>query len=135
MVEVTIEYRGDLRCEAKHGPSGDSLLTDAPVDNHGRGEAFSPTDLVATALGACIATVVGIVAKRKEIAVEGMKIRVGKHMTDSGVRRIKRLEVHIEMPLPADCAERGLLENAAMTCPVKQSLHPDIELDIQWHWQ
>lgn len=134
MVEVTIDYLGDLRCSAQHGPSGNTLITDAPVDNHGKGEAFSPTDLVATAVGACMATVVGIVAKRKEIAVEGMKVHVRKLMTSSGVRRIQRLEVDIEMPLPGDSPERMLFENAAMTCPVKQSIHPDIELAIQWKW-
>ena len=102
MVEIKIDYQGELHCRAIHGPSGTVLETDAPVDNNGRGESFSPTDLVATALGVCMATVMGIVAKRKEISLEGMKVTVKKHMSTDTPRRISKLEVDIEVPLPAD---------------------------------
>ena len=135
MVEINIDYQGDLHCRAVHGPSGTVLETDAPVDNNGRGESFSPTDLVATALGVCMATVMGIVAKRKEIALEGMKVAVKKHMSTDTPRRIAKLEVDIHVPLPAEHPERKLLEATGNGCPVHQSLHPDVVQEIRWHWQ
>jgi putative redox protein len=135
MVEIKIDYQGELHCRAVHGPSGAVLETDAPVDNNGRGEAFSPTDLVATALGVCMATVMGIVAKRKEIDLAGMKVVVKKHMSTDTPRRIARLEVDIEMPLSAGHPDRRLLESTGNGCPVHQSLHPDVVQEIRWHWQ
>lgn len=135
MVEIKIDYQGDLHCRAVHGPSGAVLETDAPVDNNGRGEAFSPTDLVATSLGVCMATVMGIVAKRKEIDLEGMKVVVRKHMSTDTPRRIAKLEVDIDMPLSADHPERRLLESTGNGCPVHQSLHPDVVQEIRWHWK
>lgn len=134
MVEIHLDYEGDLHCNAVHLPSGTRLSTDAPVDNNGRGESFSPTDLVATALGACMATVIGIVAKRKEIQVEGMKIAVRKFMSDDQPRRISKLELDLDIPLPADHPERKLLESAARGCPVHHSIHPDIEVKMNWKW-
>lgn len=134
MVEIHLDYEGDLHCNAVHLPSGTRITTDAPVDNNGRGESFSPTDLVATALGACMATVIGIVAKRKEIPVEGMKIAVRKFMSDDQPRRISRLELDLDIPLPADHPERKLLESAARGCPVHHSIHPDIEVKMNWKW-
>ncbi|NIP97177.1 MAG: OsmC family protein, partial [Akkermansiaceae bacterium] len=92
MVEIEINYEGQLRCGAEHGPSKDTLKTDAPVDNHGRGEAFSPTDLVATALGSCMLTIMGIVAQRDGIPLEGSRARVVKHMSTDTPRRIAKLE-------------------------------------------
>ncbi|MBK1834101.1 OsmC family protein [Roseibacillus ishigakijimensis] len=135
MVEVTIDYKGDLHCEAHHGPSNSTLATDAPVDNQGRGEAFSPTDLVATALGTCMATIMGITARRKELSLAGLQIKVAKEMSSDSPRRITRLAVTIAMPLPADHPEARLLINSALTCPVHQSIHPDIEVPIEWRWQ
>ena len=135
MVEIKIDYQGDLHCTAVHGPSGTKLDTDAPVDNNGRGESFSPTDLVATSLGTCMATTMGIVAKRKEIPLEGMKVEVKKHMSTDAPRRIAKLEVDIHVPLPADHPERKLLEAAGNACPVHQSLHPDVVQEIRWHWR
>ena len=135
MVEIKIDYQGELHCRAVHGPSGAVLETDAPVDNNGRGEAFSPTDLVATALGVCMATVMGIVAKRKEIDLAGMKVVVKKHMSTDTPRRIARLEVDIDMPLSAGHPDRRLLESTGNGCPVHQSLHPDVVQEIRWHWQ
>ncbi len=135
MVEIKLSYEGDLHCSAVHTPSGNVLVTDAPVDNNGRGQAFSPTDLVATALASCMATVIGIVAKRKEIAVEGMTVTVRKHMTTDQPRRISRLELDLHMPLPADHPERKLLESAARGCPVHHSIHPDIDVVMNWNWR
>jgi putative redox protein len=135
MVEIKIAYEGGLHCSAVHGPSGDSLSTDAPVDNNGRGEAYSPTDLAATALGTCMATIIGMVADRKQVSVEGMAVTVRKHMSADLPRRISRLKVDIEVPLPADHSERKLLESSALACPVYQSLHPDIEKVLNWSWQ
>ena len=135
MVEIKLSYEGDLHCSAIHGPSGNILVTDAPVDNNGRGQAFSPTDLLATALGSCMATVIGIVAKRKEIAVEGMAVTVRKFMSDDQPRRVKRLELDLVMPLPASHPDRKLLESAARGCPVHHSIHPDIEVVMNWTWQ
>ena len=135
MVEIHVDYEGELHCNALHLPSGSQLATDAPVDNNGRGEAFSPTDLVATALGACMATVIGIVARRKEIPVEGMKVAVRKFMSEDLPRRISRLELDLEMPLPGDHPDRALLESTARGCPVHHSIHPDIEVVMNWTWQ
>lgn len=135
MVEIKLSYEGDLHCSALHIPSGSTLVTDAPVDNNGLGQAFSPTDLVATALGACMATVIGIVAKRKNLAVEGMKIDVRKFMSADQPRRISRLELDIRMPLPGDHPDRKILESAARGCPVHHSIHPDIEVAMVWTWQ
>jgi len=135
MIEITVNYEGDLHCDALHHPSGNRLVTDAPVDNNGRGEAFSPTDLVATALGACMATVIGIVARRKELDLAGMSVRVRKFMSDDLPRRISRLEVDLAIPLPADHPDRKLLEAAAKGCPVHHSLHPDIAVVLTWQWQ
>jgi putative redox protein len=134
MVKATIEYRGDLHCVATHGPSGATLETDAPVDNQGKGEAFSPTDLVATSLGACMATIMGIYARRKSIALESMRIEVTKEMSppEQGPRRIARLTSEIWMP--PGLARDPALEHAALTCPVHQSLHPDIEKPVKFHW-
>ena len=133
MVKMTVEYAGDLHCTALHGPSGSRLETDAPVDNHGRGESFSPTDLVGTALATCMATVMGIYARRTGIDLAGMKIEVGKEMTQTPPRRIERLNVEIRMP--ATVEHDPALENAARTCPVILSLHPDIEKPVTFHWE
>ncbi|MEP2776691.1 MAG: OsmC family protein [Luteolibacter sp.] len=134
MVRINLNYQGGLRCTATHAPSGNVITTDAPVDNNGKGEAFSPTDLVATALGACMATVMGILAERKEIPLEGMAIEVRKHMSEDSPRRISKLEVDIKMPVPASHPERKLLESAARGCPVHHSLHPDIVTVFNWTW-
>jgi putative redox protein len=134
MVEIKIDYQGGLHCSAAHGPSGQLLATDAPVDNCGRGESFSPTDLVATALGSCIATTMGIVAARKGIELEGSRFTVRKFMSEDAPRRIARLEVDALIALAADHPERKLLEGAAHACPVTRSLHPDVELVIAWQW-
>jgi putative redox protein len=135
MVEIKLTYEGDLHCSATHLPSGNTLVTDAPLDNNGRGQAFSPTDLVATALGSCMATVIGIVARRKELPVEGMTVNVRKIMSEDLPRRIHRLELDLRIPLPGTHPDRKLLESAANGCPVHHSIHPDIEVVMNWFWK
>lgn len=134
MVKIEIAYQGQLHCEAVHGPSGTKLATDAPKDNHGKGESFSPTDLVATALGSCMLTIMGIVAQRHNISLEGSTVSVVKEMAASPVRRIGRLVVDIHVPGNLDDEQRKLLENAARTCPVHKSLHPEIDIPVTFHW-
>lgn len=134
MVEIKIQYQNGLRCIATHSPSGNTLQTDAPVDNHGRGEAFSPTDLLATSLGSCMATVMGIVADRKGIPLDGMTVRVAKHMSEDLPRRVAKLELDLHMPLPESHPERKVFESAARGCPVHHSLHPEIEVVFTWSW-
>ncbi len=133
MVKTITTYEGDLHCSMKHEPSGACVETDAPVDNNGKGASFSPTDLVGAALAGCMATIMGIVAARKDVDLKGLTIEVGKHM-NADPRRIGKLEVKINVPLPADHPDRGMLEQAALACPVKKSLHPDIEIPIEWNW-
>ncbi|MGB0775087.1 MAG: OsmC family protein [Akkermansiaceae bacterium] len=135
MVEISIDYEGQLHCSSTHNPSGSKLATDAPLDNEGKGETFSPTDLVGTALGSCMATIIGIVARRKELNVDGMKVKVGKHMSDTQPRRIAQLDVMIDVPLPGNHPDRKMLESAALSCPVHHSIHPDIKVPITWVWQ
>lgn len=134
MVRIDVTYQGGLRCESRHAPSDRTLLTDAPVDNHGRGESFSPTDLVATALGTCMVTIMGIFAERHGIDLRGTTVSVEKEMAAQPVRRIARLTCEIAVPLAADHPQREALERAALTCPVHQSLHPDVEKPVQFRW-
>ncbi len=134
MVTFTITYQGDLRCAAVHGPSKTMLLTDAPLDNHGRGESFSPTDLIATGLATCVLTTIGIVAKRDAVAFTGATAEVAKHMTSDLPRRIARLVVHIAMPLGLAHEVRAKLERAGHTCPVKLSLHPDLVVELAYRY-
>lgn len=135
MVEITTTYEGQLRCSAVHGPSKTKIITDAPADNMGKGEAFSPTDLVATALATCILTTIGIVAQRKGIEIKSMRAHVEKHMSTDAPRRIVKLPVKIWISLPPDHAERPLLERTAHGCPVHQSVRPDLEMPIEFVWE
>ncbi|MEC9326792.1 MAG: OsmC family protein [Verrucomicrobiota bacterium] len=134
MVEIEINYDGELRCSAKHGLSEAIIETDAPIDNHGRGEAFSPTDLCASSLGVCMLTILGIVAKDHEVDIGDVRGRVIKEMSSDLPRRIAKITVEIEVPLPADHPKRELIEQAAMSCPVHFSLHPDIQKEVSWKW-
>ncbi|MEK7412492.1 MAG: OsmC family protein [Planctomycetota bacterium] len=129
MVPISITYRGDLRCEAVHGPSSTRLITDAPVDNHGKGESFSPTDLVATALGSCMTTIMGIAARAEGVKLDGARIDVEKHMATTPPRRVGRLVVRFTMPAGIPAAKRAKLEHAARTCPVVFSLNPEITVE------
>lgn len=134
MVEITATYEGELHCSATHNPSSKTLETDAPVDNHGRGETFSPTDLVATALITCIATTMAIKAQAMEIELGKMRLRVEKHMSADSPRRIARLPVEICIPFQPDDRQRAILEKTAHACPVHNSLHADIDAPITIHW-
>lgn len=135
-VEIDLVYEGALRCRATHGPSQTVLLTDAPVDNQGKGESFSPTDLVATALGSCMVTLMGIVAERNKLDIAGTRVHVVKEMIQEPVRRIGTLRVTIRVPADKgarlSAEDRKKLETAAMHCPVHKSLHPDIQTPIEF---
>jgi len=135
MVRVTSTYEGGLRCRAVHGPSGGVLVTDAPVDNHGRGESFSPTDLVATALGTCMMTIMGIAADRHGIDLAGMTAETTKEMSTDPPRRIAGLRTRIAVPLPPDHPQRSLLEQAALGCPVHRSLATGIDATVEFVWR
>ena len=134
MVAVTITYQGELRCEAEHGPSGTRLTTDAPKDNHGKGESFSPTDLVAAALGACKLTIMGITARKLGMNLNGAHVQVEKEMIAAPIRRIGKLTVHLHFPMAIAAEYRVALEQAALACPVHKSLHPDIAMPVEFHW-
>ena len=134
MVEVTIEYEGGLHTRARHGPSAAELETDAPSDNHGKGERFSPTDLVAAALGSCMLTVMGILAERHGWALAGAKAVARKGMAEDPLRRVGRLEVELSFPPGLPQEARQPLLRAAETCPVRQSLHPELVVDLQANW-
>ncbi|ARS37234.1 OsmC family protein [Pontibacter actiniarum] len=133
MATIQSVYKGNLRTSAQHLASGNSIITDAPVDNNGKGEAFSPTDLVCAALGSCMMTIMGIVANRSNIDIEGMEIEITKVMA-AEPRRIS--EVLLNFTMPAGKAytakEKAMLENAAHTCPVALSLHPDIKQTVSF---
>ena len=135
MVRMRVVYEGGLRCDVMHTPSGSHLSTDAPVDNHGRGESFSPTDLVASAMGSCMLTVMGIVAERHGWNMKGATVDVEKGMVREPVRRIGRLTVVIRVPGEFDESKRRVLERAAMACPVHASLHPDVDVPVRFEWQ
>jgi len=135
MVAIQLEYQGDLHCKAVHGPSGTVLNTDAPKDNQGRGESFSPTDLVATALGTCILTIMGIMARTLNFDIAGSTATVEKEMTSTPPRMIKSLNVKIHVPHSISPENKHKLERAAHTCPVHNSLHPDIQAPIEFTWE
>ena len=134
MVKITGEYQGDLHCLAVHGPSGTVLNTDAPKDNQGRGEAFSPTDLTATSLATCIATTMALVARKHGIELRGLRFEVTKEMSTDAPRRIVRLATTLWLPIARTPEAAQLLENAARTCPVHQSLHPAVDKPVTFHW-
>jgi putative redox protein len=131
MSTATARYAGHLRTEATHVASGNTILTDAPVDNHGRGEAFSPTDLVSAALGSCMMTIMGIVAERHQVDLTGVTYDVTKHMA-AEPRRIRQIDVTFQMPATLPEKERTILENAARTCPVALSLNPEIQQEVRF---
>lgn len=136
MITSKVTYIGDLRTQATHIQSQNTIITDAPKDNHGKGEAFSPTDLVATALASCMISIMGIVAKKDGMTpIEGVEALITKIMA-SDPRRIS--EIHITLIFPAlnySEKERKIYENAALTCPVAKSLHPEIKQIIDFVWQ
>jgi putative redox protein len=135
MVQIDLEYQGAMRCRAVHGPSRQELFTDAPTDNMGKGESFSPTDLVAAGLGSCIMTILGILADRHHQDLRGSHLTVSKEMADFGPRRISRLSVTLQISgrHPEEFQKR--MERAILSCPVALSLHPDVQIPVTICWE
>ena len=132
MTHITCTYTGDLHCEATHSGSGATLSTDAPLDNEGKGEAFSPTDLLATSLGTCMLTIMGITARSRGWSLEGARASVDKVMSTEGPRRIETLRVTLQLPEELNDDQRALLQRVAEQCPVKRSIVPLINAEIHW---
>lgn len=129
-----VTYLGDLRTESVHVKSRNSFITDAPTDNNGKGEAFSPTDTIATGLASCMLTVMGIKARNIDVDMSGATAEVTKTMA-SGPRRISHIKIVLNFPFNVDDKSKKILEHTARTCPVHYSLHPDIEKDITFNWK
>ena len=134
MHQITVEYEGELRTKAKHLKSANELITDAPIDNHGKGEAFSPTDLVATAIASCILTIMGIVAERRKIKLKGARSEVTKVMGENP-RRIAEIHVNIYFKTKISDEDRKVLEKAAHSCPVHRSISSSINKEIIFHYK
>ena len=134
MATSHITYVGDLRTVCIHLQSGTQILTDAPTDNHGEGEAFSPTDLVATALGSCMVSIMGIKSKDLNVDLKDSTVSITKIM-QAEPRKIAKIEVILNMAIETSEKNKTILERAAMTCPVLLSLHPDIEKDVVFNWK
>ena len=132
---ASIVYKGDLRCECTHVQSGTVIETDAPTDNRGKGQRFSPTDTVCVGLGTCIITTIGIRANDMELDLSGAKLAVTKHML-SDPRRIGRIEVSIKFPQTLNLPEKDrlILQKIGDNCPVMKSLHPDIKVEVEYGW-
>jgi len=135
MVKIEIEHTGSLHSEALHTESGTRIHTDAPLDNGGKGESFSPTDLLATALGTCMTTTMDLYAKKNGFSIGGAKAVVLKHMVSQPSRRVGRLDIVVEMPLSGSHPEREALERVALNCPVAKSLSPDIQIPVSFSWR
>lgn len=131
----SIVYHGDLRTEATHLQSKTSIETDAPTDNQGKGDRFSPTDLLATSLGSCMMSIMGIKARDMNVDLRGVTIDIQKHMK-ADPRRVSGVDVTFHFPkeLVLDDKEKMILKNAALTCPVAKSIHPDIEQNVVFNW-
>ena len=130
----TVEYNGALRTTLTHLKSGSRFETDAPVDNHGKGERFSPTDLLATSLGTCMITVMGIKARSMGFDLEGIRIEVLKIMK-ADPRRVSGIELHFHIPevlQKIDADKKEILKDTGENCPVMKSIHPDIEVKLDW---
>jgi putative redox protein len=138
VVDIFMRYDGELHCQARHAPSSSTLATDAPVDNQGKGTSFSPTDLVATALGTCMLTTMGIVARKQGWNIDGIELQVSKQMTKEPPRKIARLPAKFTVPKQVanalDAAARGQLEHTAKTCPVALSISDTIEVPVSFDW-
>jgi uncharacterized OsmC-like protein len=134
MTTSIVRYLGELRTSSMHLQSGTEILTDAPTDNQGRGEAFSPTDMVTNSLATCMITIMAIKAREMDLELKGTTAEVTKIMA-AEPRRIAAIHINFEMNLVADDKTKIILERAAMTCPVYHSLHPDIEKVITFNWK
>ncbi|HCN05105.1 MAG TPA: osmotically inducible protein OsmC [Bacteroidetes bacterium] len=133
MVEMSLVYDGELRSTATHGPSAATVVVDAPVDNHGRGESFSPSDLLATALGGCMLTYIGLASDRHGWDLRGTRLTIKKEMVADPLRRVGRLTVDIYLVRKCDDKEMKILTNAVTTCPVKLSISERIQVPITFH--
>ena len=134
MVEINTLYEGGLHCKAVHKPSGVTIETDAPVDNRGKGESFSPTDLLATSLAVCYLTTMGIAAEDREIDMKGATCRIEKHMSTDSPRRVVKLVAEIIFPAGIPFDKRGILEAVALHCPVSKSISADVDVDLKLHF-
>jgi uncharacterized OsmC-like protein len=135
MVEMTLVYEGGLHSRTLHGPSGAAIETDAPVDNQGKGEAFSPTDLLAASLASCMLTTMAIVGEREGWPLGGARARIEKHMELEPLRRVGRIVVELSMPEGTPPEARERLEEAARGCPVAASIHPDTKVELEMEWR
>jgi len=134
MITIETQYLGNLRTKAKHLKSGNDLITDAPIDNHGLGQAFSPTDLLATSLGSCMLTIMGIAAKNHDFSIDGTTLQITKIMNDNP-RKVKEIVVNFKMPdFNYSDIQKKIIEKAATTCPVALSLHPELIQTIQFNY-
>lgn len=131
MVTMNIVYQGSLRTNSTHEPSGNSVITDAPVDNKGKGEAFSPTDLLCSSLGSCMLTIMGIKADDLGISIDDTRVVVRKHMSTDSPRRIQQIDVDMEIPHRVSAEHMQSLERSALNCPVAKSIHPDIRVELK----
>jgi putative redox protein len=134
MVQIEVKYEGGLHCTAVHGPSGATLATDAPVDNHGRGESFSPTDLLATSFATCVLTTMGIVAERHGWDMGGASATVVKSMVADPKRRVGKLTLTVRVPRIGDPRQKDALQRAAATCPVHESLSEAVDRPVVFEW-
>ena len=135
MATISTIYQGQLRTQATHNQSGAQIITDAPTDNHGKGEAFSPTDLFAASLGSCILTIAGIAAQTHGFSIDGARIETQKVMNQNP-RRVG--EIILDIYLPANNytdREKRMIEATAAMCPVGQSLHPEVRTTVRWHYE
>lgn len=133
MATIETVYQGTLRTQAKHVQSGTEILTDAPVDNQGKGEAFSPTDLLAASLGSCMLTIMGITAREHQINIENTTCEITKVMV-ANPRRVGEIDIKLNFPKKYSDKQQKILERAALTCPVYLSLHPDIKKVVNFNW-
>jgi len=134
MATSKITYQGELRTTCIHLQSGTEILTDAPTDNHGKGEAFSPTDLVATALGSCMVSIMAIKTRDLDLELKDSTLEVTKIM-QAEPRKIAKIVLVLNMSIETSDKNKTILERAAMTCPVLLSLHPDIEKEVTFNWK
>lgn len=134
MVEINATYTGGLHCKAVHKPSGVKLETDAPLDNKGKGESFSPTDLLATSLAVCYLTTMGIAAEERGVDMTGTTCRIEKHMSHDAPRRVVKLVAEIVFPSGIPLDKRGILEAVAIHCPVSKSINQEIDVDLKFHF-
>jgi len=134
MATSKITYQGELRTKCIHLQSGTEILTDAPTDNHGKGEAFSPTDLVATALGSCMVSIMAIKTRDLDLELKDSTLEVTKIM-QAEPRKIAKIVLVLNMSIETSDKNKTILERAAMTCPVLLSLHPDIEKEVTFNWK